>query len=161
MFCTLTLSIRQCDFLAAGGTYVSDAHELFFYNTEHDNTGPDRSVKMMEFRTMNPNPATCDTNLGNAWVELFQDSNFGGRHIIIDYADRGLENYSDYKQVEDFNDRASSVRWCLPSGTSYELRADTGFGGTGRILTDTGSDADLGSSPGITGWNDRISSSRY
>ncbi|MFE9500229.1 hypothetical protein [Streptomyces collinus] len=160
MVCTL-MTRRQCDFDAAGGSYVSPAHEIFFYSTEHAHNGPDGTVKLTEFRTINPNPQSCNSALGSAWVELFEDSNFEGDSLMIDYSDQFREDYSDYTKVERFGDRVSSARWCLPEKLSYKLYQDDNFRGTTKTLTGVGEDADFDRSPGITAWTDKVSSSQY
>ncbi|MEU6084401.1 hypothetical protein [Streptomyces sp. NPDC047108] len=160
MYCA-TDGVRQCDFSAAGGVYVSPAHELYFYATEHENDGPSDSVKFSEFRTATPNASTCATNAASSWVELYEHDHFGGRSIIIDHPDQELENYADYDTVEDFGDEASSARWCLTPDQTYQLFKDSGFKGNAKWLTGVGEDADFGELPGIAGWTDTTSSSRF
>ncbi|MFG2196065.1 hypothetical protein [Streptomyces sp. NPDC048639] len=160
MYCAID-GVRQCDFSAAGGVYASPAHELYFYATEHENDGPDDSVKFSEFRTVDPNPSSCATDPANAWVELYEHADYGGRSIIIDHQDHELENYADYKTVEDFGDKASSARWCLTADQTYQLHENSDFGGSAKWLTGVGEDADLDELPGIAGWTDRISSSHF
>ncbi|MEV7676771.1 hypothetical protein [Streptomyces sp. NPDC088752] len=152
---------RQCDFAAGGGAYVSAANELFLYAVEHDDDGPGGTVKFTEFRTNRPHPRSCSTDAGSAWVELYEHSGYGGRSVIVDFADRDAEDYADYPNVEAFNDRASSARWCLPPGITHQLFTDSHFGGASTTLSGVGEDADLGASPGLRDWNDKISSSRY
>ncbi|WP_256105432.1 hypothetical protein [Streptomyces sp. ODS05-4] len=152
---------RQCDFAAGGGAYVSAAGELFFYATEHDDDGPGGTVKLAEFRTNRSHPRTCGTDQNSAWVELYEHSGFGGRSVIIDFADRNAEDYGFYPATEAFNDKASSARWCLPPGTTHQLFADGRFAGSSTVLSGIGEDADLAASPGLRGWGDKISSSRY
>jgi hypothetical protein len=119
-----------CSFDAAGGAYVDPQGNLLLYATEHDNDGPNGSIKFMEFR---PQPhGTCQT-IEDAWVEVFQDKDFGGRSLMIDYVDtqeyaghdlRRYETYLDYTKMEDFDGRASSLTWCLPPGWAYRLYRD-------------------------------------
>jgi len=107
-----------CNFDAAAGVYVDPHGQLYLYSVEHANNGPDDSIKFMEFR---PVPhGTCST-MEDAWVELYNDTQYRDRSLMIDYVDRTLEDYSNYKKVDDFGDKASSARWCLPSGYSYRL----------------------------------------
>jgi hypothetical protein len=110
-----------CNFDAAAGVYVDPQGQLILYAAEHTSTGPANTIKMMEFRPMPP--GRCDTEQG-AWVELYEEPGFTGRSIMIDYVDRDLEDYSNYDRVEDFEDQASSVLWCLPPGLSYVLHQD-------------------------------------
>jgi hypothetical protein len=123
--------VNHCNLDAAGGLYVDPAGELLLYGTEHDNdgpldvdascSGPPCSVKLEEFR---PVPhSTCDRS-SDAWVELYDDRDFGDRSLMIDFVDRAREDYRNYDRAEGFEDKASSVRWCLPVGTTYRLWQD-------------------------------------
>jgi hypothetical protein len=129
---------NDCQFDAAAGTYVDPAGRLYVYATEHDNdgpiegfvptfpsqecAGPDCSVKAEEFR---PIPhASCD-HIRDAWVELYDNVEPDeDRSLMIDFVDRSLEDYSNYDHAEGFEDKASSVRWCLPFGATYRLWQD-------------------------------------
>ncbi|UCC77453.1 MAG: hypothetical protein JSW37_03585 [Anaerolineales bacterium] len=124
-----------CNFDAAAGAYVDPQGQLILYATEHASDGPLNTVKFMEFRPMPP--GRCDTQQG-AWVELYQHPGYTGRSIMIDFVDRALKNYANYKEVEDFNDQASSVRWCLPLGLSYVLWQDVSFSGNWLQLVGDG-----------------------
>ena len=162
VYCSYGSVPKQCDMNAAGGAYVSEAHELYYYATEHDNRGPLGTVKMEEFRTVWPNPATCQTNISSAWVELYDDHDYDDRGIIIDYIDRNIEDYSNYDNLEGFGDKASSARWCLPPGFQYRLCDDDGYGDCNRILRGKGGDNDFGDSSGnVANWGDKTSSSRW
>jgi hypothetical protein len=138
--------VNHCDFDAAGGIYVDPAGQLLLYGTEHDNDGPldvaplcsgaACSVKLEEFR---PVPhATCD-HIRDAWVELYDDHDFGDRSLMIDFVDRAHRDYRNYDRAEGFEDKASSVRWCLPVGATYRLWEDKEpCGGSYRDLVGTG-----------------------
>ncbi|HNN94396.1 MAG TPA: hypothetical protein PKI03_19095 [Pseudomonadota bacterium] len=120
---------NHCNFQAAAGVYVAPDQGLYLYAVEHDNDGPQfssgptggsfGSVKMEEFRP-NPHRRSCP-NLYDAWVELFDDSDLQDRSLMIDFIDHPRENEANYDQFEDFEDRASSARWCIPSGYVYRL----------------------------------------
>jgi hypothetical protein len=58
--------------------------------------------------------------------ELYRDSGFGGRSLMIDFVDRTLEDCLDLHHAEDFGDEASSVRWCLPHGAAVRLWENAG-----------------------------------
>ncbi len=121
----------HCNFDAATGAYVNAGGQLILYSSEHDNKGPSLSdnvpgsVKFMEFRPV-PHTTNCATN-ETAWVELydnrFKEDNLG-KGLMIDWVDRNLENYLNYDDAESFEDKAESVRWCLPSGLSYRIYED-------------------------------------
>jgi hypothetical protein len=122
---------RHCNFDAAGGIYIDPGQQLYVYGTEHDNDGPiseDRdclntaecSVKFEEFRPV-PHSPFCP-RIQDAWVELYDDTGFDGdRGLMIDFVDRDLKDYTNYDLVENFEDKASAVRWCIPPGSSYVL----------------------------------------
>jgi len=141
------------NFLAGLCTYVSPTGELLVYAIEHFNWGPRNSVRFAEFRHEqvyregNPvyekqavlkapefitedSSATLDAGdsqrLGpiRPWVEIFEDANYNGRSVIMDWADRSLEDFKDLRKLswpDGFNDRASSVRWFAPSGWRIRL----------------------------------------
>jgi hypothetical protein len=133
---------RQCNFDAAGGTYVTPEGGLLLYGVEHDNDGVGGSVKAEEFRP-DPHRDTCDTP-SQAWVELYDDAGFDGdRSVIIDFADRAARDYTNFDRVDGFEDRASAGTWCLPRGWRYRLyrdkrpcRSPVELTGTGRVVRD-------------------------
>jgi hypothetical protein len=129
---------RHCNLDAAGGVYVDPWGQLIVYGTEHDNDGPGSSVKMMEFRSTFPN-AECESNLQQAFVELYDDSDFSDRGLMIDYPDHGKEDYSNFTSIEGFNDKTSAVRYCLPYGWRFRLYEHSGFQGSYRELKGRGS----------------------
>ena len=68
-----------------------------------------------------PRAAVTQSELiDDAWVELYEHNGLKGRSIMLDYRDRALRDYDDFSNVEEFNDRASSVLFLIPSG--YRLR---------------------------------------
>lgn len=145
----------QCNLDAAGGVYVDPAGQLIVYATEHDNDGPGGSVKMMEFRSIFPN-ANCGSDIQQAFVELYDDSDFSDRGLTIDYPDRNLEDYSNFKRIEGFNDKTSAVRYCIPPGHFFRLYDDTGFRDNYRDFYGSGS-VILNQS----GFSDKASSGRF
>lgn len=126
----------QCNLDAAGGVYLDPEGQILVYGTEHDNDGPDGSVKFSEFR---PVPHSGCDSIRDAWVELFVDNTFGGRSLMIDYVDRALRNYRDYDRAEAFGDAPSSAHFCLPSGATYRLWQHAGCEGGFRDLVGDGS----------------------
>jgi hypothetical protein len=129
---------RQCNLDAAGGVYVDPSGQLIVYGTEHDNDGPNGSVKMMEFRSTFPNPG-CDSDINRAFVEFYDDSNFSDRGLMVDYPDYGKEQYSNFSYVEGFTDKTSAVRYCLPYGWRARIYEHSNFGGSYRELSGRGS----------------------
>ncbi|MGD9850889.1 MAG: hypothetical protein AB7T38_06465 [Nitrospirales bacterium] len=147
-----------CDFDAGAGVYIDTNGELFIYGVEHwRHSGV---VRLNEFRPVPTSISPPLTNPNQAWVELYDDHSFGDRSIIADFVDQSLRNYSDYDRVEGFEDKTSSVKWAIPSGWQYLLFEDKNFKGRMLKLNGTGN---LGviSNLGSSGWNDKVSSSRY
>lgn len=147
---------RTCNLQAGGGAYVTLDGDLMFYSTEHYNDGPLGSVSFSEF---NAEPSTCPT-IADAWIEIFDDHGFSDRTVFVDYVDRNLRRYDNYNYLEGFNDKASSVRYCLPPGYSYRLYANNTYGGSVLNLSGTGY---VGSiyNLGTIGFGDKLSSSRF
>jgi len=147
----------HCNFDAAAGIYVDPSNQLYLYSAEHDNDGPGGSIKFMEFR---PVPHGSCNSINEAWVELYQDDTFRNRGLMIDYRDSGLEDYSNYNNVEGFGDKASAVRWCIPPGYSYTLYEDDTFRGAPFPLIGTGRFEEI---PNLhdRGFGDKASSSRW
>jgi hypothetical protein len=154
MVCTYR-NAQQCNLVAAGGLYVDPAGRLIGYSTEHDNDGPGGSIKMEEFR--NESPQACPT-IDTAWVELYDDRNFGDRSVMIDFPDRTLRNYENYDQVEGFEDKTSSARWCIPPGWRLRLfKNKNPCSGATHDLTNSGSQANFDN----IGFGDDVSCSRW
>jgi hypothetical protein len=136
---------RQCNLDAGGGVYVDPEGKLILYAVEHDNDGPsptgdpsDGSVKLMEFHAPFPSDA-CAGDLGHAFVELYEHHDFTGRSIILDHVDRDLEDTERLGTVDGFEDRASSVRWCMPPGVRLRLyQHKAPCGGRSHDLTGRG-----------------------
>ncbi len=146
---------RHCNLDAAGGLYVDPHGQLLVYGTEHDNDGPAGSVKMMEFRPTFPNPG-CESDINKAFVELYDDSDFTDRGLMIDYPDAGRENAASFSNTEGFNDKASSIRYCIPFGWRYRLYENSNYGGSYKQFGGRGS-VNLHS----VGFGDKGSSGRF
>ena len=146
---------RQCNLAAAGGTYVDPDGQLIVYSTEHraDGPGARANVKMMEFRSRDPNPR-CDVEPNRMWVELYDDSDFSDRSLMLDWVDRGALNYADFDYAQHFEDKASAVRWCLPPGRRLRLYEDKGFSGSSIDLVGRGHRR-------LHGFGDNASSARW
>jgi hypothetical protein len=133
---------KQCELDAAGGPYIDSQGRLLFYATEHDNDGPAGSVKMMEFRPTSRDPGAAGQGpctRENAWVELYENTNFTGRSLFIELIDRAARNYNDFGAAASFHDQARSARWCMPQGTRYRLWQHSNRSGTPQDLMGTGS----------------------
>jgi hypothetical protein len=168
MYCGFN-GTNHCNLDAAAGVSVAPDQSLLLYATEHDNDGPiytggsmggaSGSIKLEEFRP-NPHRSTC-TSIDDAWVELFDDSGLQDRSLMVDYVDRILENESNYDSFEGFEDKTSSVRWCIPVGWRYRLYADKNpCGGSYKDLVGNGAVQTL-SNLGDIGFNDKVSCSKW
>jgi hypothetical protein len=126
----------NCDFDAAGGAYVDPGGQLYVYGTTHDNDGAPvdgfgfpafqcaGAACSTEFAEFRPVPHdTCEV-IEDAWAELNDDIRFGDRSLMVDFVDRDLEDYSNFDHVEGFEDKTSSVRWCIPHGATFRLWED-------------------------------------
>jgi hypothetical protein len=160
--------INHCNLDAAGGVYVDPDGRLYLYGTEHDNDGPIDgvypctgalcSVKLEEFR---PVPHAECSRISDAWVELYDDHGFGDRSLMIDYLDRFLEDYTNYDRAEGFEDKASSVRWCIPPGVTYRLwEHKESCGGDPFDLVGTGTLEEIGDLDDVE-FGDKVSCSEW
>ena len=154
MYCVFDGSSRICNFGASGTAYVSPSGELILYSVSHDdqdvNFDPD-IVRFAEFRhkdvnrpnsplrrvqaeaggpyVVNEGASVILNGVGTPprdrpWVELFDETWFSGRSIVVDYDDRGNFELSDFRDLDGFNDKTSSVRWRAPSGFKFVLWDD-------------------------------------
>jgi hypothetical protein len=117
------------NFAAGSGTYVSPTGELILYATEHDNDGPNGSVKMGEWRHIDmvrPDSPTYDPTADpggpytvlegsavplagqgepprtKAWIQLWTDPDWeDDRYLVIDYPDWSLDDFDNFKDLDD------------------------------------------------------------
>jgi hypothetical protein len=127
---------REGDFQAAAGAYVSPDNKLYYYATEHGATGKNGFVKMIEFGPQVP--VDYVEEIEDAWVELYEQPDFEGRSVILDYADRNLRSYEDFRSLEEFDDLASSAIFVIPRG--YKLRLFSGPQNSGAYVDLLGTD---------------------
>lgn len=146
----------HCNLDAAGGVYVDSNGKLIVYGVEHDNSGPSSTVKMMEFRSIFPNSSQCTSDIQQAFIELYDDSDFSDRGLMIDYADYSKRRYDDLKKVEGFGDKTSAVRWCVPNGWRARIYQHDTFGGSYKEFTGMGSQ-----NLNDIGFGDKTSSVRF
>lgn len=118
---------RLVNLAAAGGFHVSPTGELLFYATEHDNDGPDGTVKAGEWRHRemsrdgSPNRLPTATVNGpyqvnegssvvlsgsaapaveRAWIQLFHERDFASFTTVVDYDDFHLDDFDDFFLLE-------------------------------------------------------------
>lgn len=186
----IATSTINADFLAGAGAYVSPTGQLYFYATEHWNDGPGGSVRCVEFRhetvasagsplySNRANLKTATFVLGEGdsitldasqasrgikpWVEVYEQDDYTGRSVVMDYADRGEEDYQDFRKFGDgFNDEASAVRWYTPIGWSIMLHNEDNFGLDESILLLPGSGVPSSMSLKDASFNNRVTSMRF
>ncbi len=129
--------IKLANLAAASGFHVTPSGELIFYATEHDNDGPDGTVKAGEWRHVEvvrrDSPTLLPTVLVNgpyevdegrtvdlagsagppatrAFLQMFSGLGYGGFSLIADIDDITLEAF------DSLNDFALSWNWYAPAG---------------------------------------------
>ncbi|MDQ4068016.1 MAG: PKD domain-containing protein [Actinomycetota bacterium] len=176
---------RLCNMAAGSGFYVSPSGDLIMYGITHDNDGPGGTVAMSEFTSRDGydqdgayrpiavpgtykgapgSPITLDGTaskpaVAQGRVELYDEPNFGGRGLVIDYPDHGKEDYLHLSRVDGFNDEASSVRWRLPSRCDAVLYDDKDYKGPKRTLE--GGDGSAKNIANLQSFNDDTSSVQF
>jgi hypothetical protein len=154
MYCTDNSDQDQCDFKAAAGSYIDPNGQVVIYSVNWDNDGPATSyvygngnpwnqhfqahggyLRGVEFHERHGNlgQATACPTLSDAWVEFYEHRDFNsygenlGQYYRVDYNERDAKNGkamgSNY-----FNDKASSIRWCIPTGNSFKFYRDNWSG---------------------------------
>ena len=94
--------------------------------------------------------SACPT-MDDAWVEFYEQTAFNnggddnGQLFRSNYTTRDERN--GYFGANDFNDKASSVRWCLPSGSSIQIFRDF-WQGPFTYLNGNGQVAEIQRPPG-------------
>ena len=137
MYCNFDGSGRICNFAAASGVYVSPSSELILYASEHENDGPDGTVRMAEFRHRDVNRLGTSTS-GTAWAELYDDDHFKDRSIVFDWVDRDKDDFENFNKLDGFNDKTSSVRWSAPKGCEIILYEHDSYDGDKLVLSGNG-----------------------
>ncbi len=100
-----------------------------------------RGVEFHE-RHGNNGPGTACPTLADAWVEFYEHPDFNnygdnaGQYYRIDYTERDAKNGKNMG-ANYFNDKASSMRWCIPAGHSFKFYRDN-WSGSYQYLNGTG-----------------------
>jgi hypothetical protein len=194
MYCSDNSNTDQCDMEAAAGGYVDSQGHLVVYSLNFDNDGGATSwvygngtpwngtspaygnyMRGVEFRDRHGNggyPAgqACPT-MNDAWVELYENANFNsnggdpGQVYHIDYREATARNGKNLG-TNYFNDKASSVRYCIPSGNAIVLYRDA-WAGSYQYLNGDGNVRYVSSltafnyAHGGGGMNDSVTSYRF
>ncbi len=175
------------NFAAAPGAYITPTGELILYNVPHDNVGFNPPiVRMSEIRHRDVNREDSPLRRPTAviadgprvvpeggslalsgfgalpgdrpWVELYEDGNFRSRSIVVDYDDRAKLELDDFGDLDNFDDKTSSMRWRLPVGMSVTLFQDDDFDADGSSFVLHG-DGTTQSNPSFSSFG--VSSMRF
>ena len=119
----------HCNLDAAVAIYIDQNHSLVIYATEHGNNGESSSTRMKEFRTLPRTNFVCCERETNAWIEFYEHANYEGRSVLINFDRRNSNCLKQFSLMDDFNDKVSSLRWCLPKGHGFMVFEDKDFGG--------------------------------
>lgn len=112
---------------AATGFHITPSGELIFYATEHDNDGPNGTVKAGEWRhrdivregspTLLPTASvdgpfevdegrtasltgTATPPITKAWIQLYHGTDFKSLYPVADFADFGHDDFDDFSRLE-------------------------------------------------------------
>jgi len=131
---------------ASGGFYVSPSGQLILYTTEHENEGPNDSIRCGELRSINVSTANTGHRdpSSDSWIELYNDEsgwndNSPDKSLMLDKIDFGLENWRDLDDEDGWGDEPDSLRFRLPAGHQVLLFEDQNFSGNYLRLAGTGS----------------------
>ncbi len=132
----------KANFVAAGGVHVSPSGSLILYGAPHGygneprftasgvEQQPPNFMQFVEIRPWFVN-AISNPGPGTAHVELYEDQNYEGRSIILDFQDRAMESWTSFLgTIDDFNDKTHSISYCIPAGLTIAGRTDVNGGGT-------------------------------
>jgi hypothetical protein len=130
--CSQSSTVRGPPYLVHGNANPT-------YRSDMASTG---YVRQMEFREHGDPAATCPT-LDQAWIEFYSNANLNRAA-----GDSGTWYRLDWKTWNErpsyslgpnwFNDVATSVRWCLPTGSSIGLYKGVNWANPAHFLNGTG-----------------------
>jgi hypothetical protein len=134
---------------AATGFHVTPSGELLFYSTEHDNDGPDDTVKAGEWRhhdmvregspTLLPTAVvngpqevdegssvllsgSAEPPITQAWIQLYDETGFHSLDTVVNFADFGLDDFDNFLALE--TQRVSPPPTIPPTPPLIVTRAD-------------------------------------
>ncbi len=167
-------------FHAGHSVYIDPVGHLLAYVTEKYDADPallNGAVRFAEYRMNShlfpresPYSSGECSNVNDAYVELLADRVGTGavgdspntvpqesqsyHAFMIDYTKRNARTYSNFGTAYNYNDRASSVRYCIPAGKKYVLFRDANYLNPGFVARGSSTDY-VGSSTAGTvsnGW---------
>ncbi len=156
---------EYCNFATAGGIHMSESG-LTLLSAYHWRIGG--KIRLAEFRTEFPPEGDQIGAMEQAWVELFEHTEYRGRRLTV-YGERtpALADYETTRvQGEAFGDAVSSARHQIPAGHTYRLYRDKNFETDGNAATyidlrGTGRVEEIPDLSKPHNFNDRVSSSRF
>merc|ERR1719295_1020844 len=72
------------------------------------------------------------TTLRN-WA-VYDDEEFQDRSVVLDFKDQDKDNFEKLGSLDDFNDKTSSMLWCLREGCTGTIYEHSNFGGSSITL---------------------------
>jgi hypothetical protein len=129
--------VELANLAAASGFHITPSGELLLYATEHDNDGPNGSIKAGEWRhreivrqnspTLLPTarvngPYEVDEGsivnisgsaappITKAFIQLYHNTGYESLYPVVDFADRYLDDFDDFSILESFPNVTSPVQ---------------------------------------------------
>ena len=146
---------------AGAGIYISSNKDLLLYAVYHWRL--DGEIHFAEFapRLLKNDPVITDINQSK--IEIYEHDNYRGRVIRL-YGEQcsRLNNYKNiFVQEGQFDDKASSVKFQLPIGHTYNLYEHREFGGIKFPLVGTGRVEEIANLKDHNDFGDEVSSSKF
>ena len=157
---------QQCNMDAAAGLYVDPFGDLYVYSSFHW-----LRAGTLQFNEYRPDPGrrVGITKRSEAWVDLFEHRDYGGRFLSLVGAARNIPDYGKIQvQGAQFDNKVSSIRYQLTAGDIYCVYQHRDYNNhkRGRVLRLRGTGG-ISEIPNLGEWDDpsdfddRASSSRY
>jgi hypothetical protein len=130
---------------AGSGVYISPMGELMMYTCEHDNDGPQNSIRAGELRSYDVSAYSGGLDMSSDyWIELYWDDtgwseSSPNRSLMLDECDFHLENWEALDLEDGWGNEADSLRFYAPSGRDICLFREPNFGGAMLRLQGNGS----------------------
>jgi len=162
---------RQANMGAGAGVHVDAGGALHLYSCYH--WRQDNIIRFLEFRAKPQATLPPITTRDEAWIDIYEEKNYEGHCLSLAGGTKAGTHLDDYRAVHvegnDFNDQASSIRFQIPAGHTYELFEHRDYGGNILPLRGEGHVVeypdlhDLAAVPHLAtlAFGDRVSSSRW
>lgn len=129
---------------ASTGFYVSPSGQLILYTGEHDNKGPDDSIRCGEIRSINVSTSGTDPS-SHLWIEFYKedtgwfDNGSPSSSLMLDDIDVSWENWFDLDDENGWGDDPHAVRYRAPAGQQILFYKDQNLSGAMLRRTANGS----------------------